>query len=129
MRFELRSGSEFVLGAAVDGTRSLTEIIKRSAKIIYKQGNASLNGDSKSAIRREISLERKWKGLRGCGKDESVEPNLLAMIARTIGISGRCRRVYLPPFSPFNRARERASGIIYKPVLFPKPCICRRKRQ
>lgn len=38
--------------------------------------------------------------------------------------------MYLPPFFlPFNRARERAPGIIYKPVLFPKPCICRRKCQ
>lgn len=63
------------------------------------------------------------------GKDEGAGLNLLTMIARTN--DWRLRAAVLPPcvpssfffFSLFNRARERASGIIYKPVLFPKPRV------
>lgn len=52
-------------------------------------------------VHREVSLNEDGKDRDDdSGEDESAGPNLLAMIAWAIGVSGRCRRVYLPPFFP-----------------------------
>lgn len=80
-------------------TLIIIKIIKRFVKRLFIAGKYVINkrrfeiGDLP-----QNSLERKWEGLRQRGKDESAGPNLLAMIARTIGVSGRYRRVYLLSF-------------------------------
>lgn len=108
----------------------IMKIIKRFVKIIYSKEISSLiSGGSKSAIYRKVSLNEAGRNYDNVERMRAQDQIYWQWLHGPLASPGAAAVCTFLPFFPFNRARERASGIIYKPVLFPKPCIRRRKRQ
>lgn len=97
---------------------------------LWQENMSLIKGNSKWAIYRKISLNEDGKDYDNVERMRAQDQIYWQWLHGPLA-SPRALPPCVPSFFffPFNRARERASGIIYKPVLFPKPCNRRRKRQ